>query len=274
MRVLDKLDARIDTARSLLCVGLDSDYARLPAIFLEEELPQFAFNRAIIDQTLEYAAAYKLNSAFYEAQGVVGWRAMQQTMDYLRQEAPDVFTIIDAKRADIGNTSAQYATAFFDVLGADAITLHPYLGGEALRPFLARHDKAAIILCHTSNPGSGELQDVIVEENGERLPMWRKVARQVARRWNQNENCMLVVGATVPEVLRQIRAEVGAMPLLVPGVGAQGGDLQAALDAGLNADRRGVLINASRSIIFADDPRQEARALREQISKVRETHFK
>ena len=266
MNIIDKLNQRIDKTRSLLCVGLDSELSRLPERFHKELSPQFAFNRHIIEQTLEYTAAYKINSAFYEAHGAAGWQAMQDTMDFLRQTAPDVFTIIDAKRADIGNTSAQYAAAFFDQMGADAVTLHPYLGGEALRPFLERADKASIILCRTSNIGSDEMQNLLVEENGERLPMWRKVARQVARNWNANNNCMLVVGATAPEVLREVREEVGEMPLLVPGVGAQGGDLDEVLRCGLNQNKRGLLINASRSIIFAESPKEEAGKLQEAIS--------
>ncbi|MDR0246887.1 MAG: orotidine-5'-phosphate decarboxylase, partial [Burkholderiales bacterium] len=195
MHIIDKLNARITRSHSLLCVGLDSELSRLPERFRKETQPQFAFNRWIIDQTLETAAAYKLNSAFYEAHGTAGWDAMQRTMDYLRDVAPDVFTIIDAKRADIGNTSAQYATAFFDTLGCDAVTLHPWLGGEALQPFLARPDKAAIILCHTSNPGSGELQDLaITGTDGVSLPLWRHLAQRVATKWNAQNNCMLVVG--------------------------------------------------------------------------------
>ncbi|MCL2309932.1 MAG: orotidine-5'-phosphate decarboxylase [Proteobacteria bacterium] len=266
IQVTDKLNARITRSQSLLCVGLDSELSRLPVRFQKEAQPQFAFNRWIIDQTLETTAAYKLNSAFYEAHGATGWKAMQHTMDYLRDVAPDVFTIIDAKRADIGNTSAQYAAAFFDTLGCDAVTLHPWLGGEALQPFLARPDKAAIILCHTSNPGSSELQDLtITGADGVALPLWRHLARRVATKWNAQGNCMLVVGATVPGIIREVRADVGDMVLLVPGIGAQGGDLEAVLRNGLTADRRGLLINASRSILFADDPGKEARALAAEI---------
>ncbi|MDR0588350.1 MAG: orotidine-5'-phosphate decarboxylase [Burkholderiales bacterium] len=267
--ITDKLNARIEKTHSLVCVGLDSDYARLSRAWMDDEMPQFAFNRAIIDQTLDFACAYKINSAFYESRGAEGWEAMRRTMEYLRQLAPDVVTIIDAKRADIGNTSDQYATAFYDALHADAVTLHPWLGGEALRPFLKRSDKAAIILCHTSNAGSGEFQDLMVEDNHERLPMWRKVARNVAQDWNGQNNCWLVVGATVPQVLRDVRGEVGDMPILVPGVGAQGGDLAAVCENGLTLDKKGLMINASRSIIFADHPQQEAAALRDAINRYR-----
>ncbi len=267
MHILDKLNARIDKTHSLLCVGLDSELSRIPGRFQKEASPQLTFNRHIIEQTLEYAAAYKINSAFYEAHGAAGWQAMQETMDFLRERAPDVFTIIDAKRADIGNTSAQYAAAFFDQMGADAVTLHPYLGGEALQPFLARADKASIILCRTSNTGADELQNLAVEDHDEYLPMWRKVARQVAQHWNTNNNCMLVVGATAPEVLRDVREEVGDMPLLVPGVGAQGGNLGEVLRFGLDSKGRGLLINASRSIIFASDSKNEAHKLYEAMKR-------
>lgn len=270
MSIIEKLNRRIDKTDSLLCVGLDSEFSRLPERFKKETDPQFVFNRFIIDQTLEYAAAYKLNTAFYESLGAAGWQTMQKTMDYLHEVGPDVFTIMDAKRADIGNTSAQYAKAFFDVLRCDSITLHPWLGGEALQPFLARADKASIILCHTSNPGAHEVQGLIVkDEKGQELELWRQLARMIARDWNQNNNCMLVVGATVPDVIREARKEVSNMPFLVPGIGAQGGDLAAVMDAGLDANGRGLLINSSRGIIFANDPRKEAQILQQEISDLR-----
>ena len=265
--VIEKLNRRIDQVQSLLCVGLDSDFERLPERFKKESDPQFAFNRFIIDETLPYAAAYKLNTAFYESLGGAGWESMQKTMDFLGKVSPEVFIIMDAKRADIGNTSAQYAKAFFDVLKCDAVTLHPWLGGEALQPFLSRSDKAAIILCHTSNAGAHEMQGLSVKnDKGETLELWRQLARMIARDWNKSGNCMLVVGATVPDVLREVRREVGNMPLLVPGIGAQGGDLKAVLSAGLTADKQGLLINSSRGIIFAENPKKEAENLQQQIS--------
>lgn len=268
--VIEKLNQRIDKTQSLLCVGLDSDLERLPARFKQEADPQYAFNRYIIDETLEYALAYKINTAFYESLGALGWQTMQKTMDYLEEVAPDVFTIMDAKRADIGNTSAQYAKAFFDMLHCDSVTLHPWLGGEAISPFLMRKDKAAIILCHTSNPGAHEVQGLTVKNrSGQTMELWRELTRMVAKEWNQHNNCMLVVGATVPEVIQEVRKEVGDMPLLVPGIGAQGGDLGAVLKAGLTVDKKGLMINASRSIIFADNPRKEAQALYQDIARLR-----
>jgi orotidine-5'-phosphate decarboxylase len=203
--------------------------------------------------------------AFYEARGEEGLTALAQTMAYLRDHHPDILTICDAKRADIGSTNAGYVTAIFDRLGFDAVTLNPYLGREALEPFLARQDKACVILCRTSNPGAGELQDLRI--NGK--PLWQIVAEQVRDHWNARGNCMLVAGATYPDELRHIRATVGEMTLLVPGIGAQGGDVEATVRAGLNASGKGMIINSSRGIIFADDPAESARALRDQINRFR-----
>jgi len=249
---ITKLSARVKTVNSVLCVGLDSDFSRLPQRFQTEKFPQFSFNTWIIDQTYDLAAAYKLNTAFYEARGAVGWQELALTAEYIRRKHPDIFLIADAKRADIGSTNQGYVTAFFDTLGFDAVTLHPYLGQEAVQPFLDRSDKASIILCKTSNPGSDEFQDIQVD--GE--PVWLHVAKQVSDHWNANNNCMLVVGATYPEVLRQVREAVGDMWLLVPGVGEQGGDFQKVLEAGVNSQGDGVLINVSRSIIFSKKPRE------------------
>lgn len=263
--ILAKYEARARSADSLLCVGLDSALERLPERFRNAELPQFAFNRWIIEQTYPYVAAYKPNVAFYEAQGEQGLASLVATARYLQEHHPDILTICDAKRGDIGSTNAGYVTAIFDTLGFDAVTLSPYLGREALAPFLAREDRASIILCRTSNPGAGEFQDLTVGG----APLWRVVAERVSRDWNARGNCMLVAGATYPDELREIRAIVGEMTLLVPGVGAQGGDLDATLRAGLNRASLGLIINSSRGIIFASDPVAEARALRDQINTIR-----
>ncbi len=262
MNVIDKYNARVDAVTSLLCVGLDSDLAQIPAAFQQDNSPQFAFNRWVIDQTYSFTAAYKLNSAFYEARGEQGWHELRLTIDYLRGNYPDVLTICDAKRADIGSTNDAYVTAIFDELGADAITLHPYLGREALKSFLSRADKGVIILCRTSNPGAGELQDLQVDGK----PLWQIVAEKVSRDWNTNNNCMLVVGATYPDEMRQIREAAGDMTFLVPGIGSQGGDVEAVVEAGLNRFGKGLIISASRSIIFADDPAGVAKSLRDQIN--------
>ena len=263
--VIAKYNARVEAINSLLCVGLDSAPDRLPARFQGAEAPQFAFNRWIIEQTHPYVSAYKPNIAFYEAAGDAGLRALRLTLDYLRAEHPAILTICDAKRADIGSTNAGYVAAIFDWLGFDALTLHPYLGQEALGPFLSRADKGCIILCRTSNPGAGELQDLDVGGK----PLWQAVAERVRDEWNILGNCMLVVGATYPDELGRVRALVGDMPLLVPGLGAQGGDVEATVRAGLDSQGRGLILNSARGIIFADDPAQAARELRDAINRWR-----
>ncbi len=265
MNAIDKYDARATKLNSLLCVGLDSDMTRLPQSFRSGETPQLAFNRHIIDATAEHAAAFKFNIAFYEANGASGWTQLAGSLEYLRQHHPDAITICDAKRADIGNTSNAYARSIFQELGFDAVTLNPYLGRDALQPFLDFPDKACIILCRTSNPGSAEIQDLNV--GGQSL--WQLVAEKVARYWNDNRNCMLVVSATNPGEMARIRALTGDMTFLVPGIGAQGGDISAVLAAGLNSAGRGLIINSSRGIIFADDPAAAAADLRAAINEHR-----
>jgi orotidine-5'-phosphate decarboxylase len=263
--ILEKYNRRVERSSSLVCVGLDSEVARIPARFAGEQFPQFAFNRWTIDETAEYAAAFKPNTAFYEARGTQGMDELRMTAEYLRENYPDIVTICDAKRADIGNTNQGYVTSVFDWLGFDAITLHPYLGREALAPFLDRTDKACIILCRTSNPGAGEMQDM---DCGGR-PLWQAVAEKVSGEWNGKGNCMLVVGATYPDEMRRIRAIAPDVTFLVPGVGAQGGDAAAVVAAGLDAEGRGLMINSSRGIIFSDDPALAARTLRDEINTAR-----
>jgi len=259
----EKYTSRARAVDSLVCVGLDSDFEKLPEKFKRLENPQFAFNKWIIDETNEYAAAFKINAVFHEARGIEGARDLKLTMGYIQEHHPDIFTIYDAKRADIGNSNTGYVTSAFDWLGFDAITLHPYLGSEALKPFLERTDKVSIILCRTSNPGAGELQDLVVEGT----PLWEQVAQKVAKTWNANDNCMLVVGATYPEEMQRIRVVAGDMTFLVPGVGAQGGSVPEVLQAGRNSQNQGVIINSSRGIIFADSPRTEAEKLRDEIRR-------
>lgn len=267
-----RLDETIEK-RGVMCVGLDSDVEKLPERFLGAEYPQFEFNRWIINQTHDLVCAYKPNLAFYEANGVNGWRALEITLRYLREEYPEVITIADAKRGDIGSTSEVYARAIFDQLGFDAVTLSPYLGRDTLEPFLRREDKGSIILCKTSNEGGGEVQDLSVVSSqqsvvgvdpGSSLRLWEWVARRVAGEWNGNDNCMLVVGATYPEELKRVRELVGEMPLLVPGVGTQGGSLEEVLKYGINSVGRGVVVNVSRSVIFAEDPRRELKIIKEE----------
>jgi len=257
----DKYNKRAREISSLLCVGLDADFEKIPKRFLKKDMPQFAFNQWIIEETHEYAAAFKINIAFYEARGDQGIKELKETMEYLRVYYPDIFTILDAKRADIGNTNNGYVASIFDWLGFDAVTLHPYLGAEALEPFLNRKDKVCIVLCRTSNPGAGELQDL--EFAGKKL--WQIVAEKVSKDWNKNKNCMLVVGATYPEEMKKIRSLAPDMTFLVPGIGAQGGDLESVMQAGLDRENLGLIINSSRGIIFSENPREEARKLCAQI---------
>lgn len=263
--IIEKYNARVDSANSLLCVGLDSRLDQLPERFRHSSVPQFDFNRWIIEQTHEYVSAYKPNIAFYEARGDQGLRELKQTVTYIRDLEPDILIICDAKRADIDSTNDGYIEALFDWLNVDAVTLNPYLGQEALRPFLAREDKACIILCRTSNPGSGELQDLVVGGK----PLWQIVAERVRDDWNKYGNCMLVAGATYPDELRQIRAITGEMTLLVPGIGMQGGNVEQTVRAGLNASDRGLILNSARAVIFAEDPEQAAYQLRDEINRYR-----
>jgi orotidine-5'-phosphate decarboxylase len=248
---LEKLTARWQQGH-FVCVGLDVDYEQLPAIVkgqrtIEEAI--FIFNRVIIDATANLVCAYKPNSAFYEAYGEGGIRALSRTISYSQENFPHIPVILDAKRADIGSTNTGYVLSAFDQLGVDAITVHPYLGREALAPFLERKDKGIIVLAKTSNFGSGEFQDLLVGEAQE--PLYEVVARNVAQHWNSNGNCGLVVGATYPAELRRVRELVGDMPLLVPGIGAQGGDVAATVAAGQDSRGWGMIISASRSIIYA-----------------------
>ncbi|MDZ4771443.1 MAG: orotidine-5'-phosphate decarboxylase [Chloroflexota bacterium] len=254
-----KYEARVDAIGSRLCVGLDSAIERLPARFLDDPQPQFAFNRWIIECTHPFTSAYKPNMAFYEARGADGWHDLALTLDYLRESHPDIVTICDAKRADIDSTNAGYVAAIYDRLGFDAVTLHPYLGGEALQPFLQRADKASIILCRTSNSGAAELQDLPVGGS----PLWEVIAGRVRDQWNRHNNCMLVIGATVPDDLRRARALCPDMTFLVPGVGAQGGDAETVVRVGSDVRGRGLIVNAGRSVIFSADPEHEARRLRD-----------
>jgi orotidine-5'-phosphate decarboxylase len=246
-----------------VCVGLDPEYDRLPESLkasrsMEDTL--FVFAHDIIDATHDLVCAYKPNIAFYEALGNEGLQALTRTVCYLKEYYPHLPIILDAKRADIGNTNLGYVTAAFNLLGVDAITVHPYLGKEALLPFLARKDKGIIVLAKTSNPGSGEFQDLLVGEARE--PLYQVVARSVAENWNTNGNCGLVVGATYAHELQRVRDIIGDMPLLIPGIGAQGGDVTATVKAGRDSRGWGMIINSSRGIIYASkgpDFAQEAR---------------
>lgn len=266
MAIIAKYNRRVDNVNSLVCVGLDSALAHLPERFQNTSTPQFDFNRWIIEQTHTFVSAYKPNMAFYEARGDQGLRELKLTIDYLCAHHPDILTICDAKRGDNSVSNLGYAAAVFDWLGFDAVTLHAYLGQEALQPFLDRADKACIILCRTSNPGAGELQDLILSDG---RTVWQVVAERVSTIWNAHQNCMLVAGATYPEELKAIREIAGEMTLLVPGIGAQGGSVAEVVPAGLNKAGKGLIINSSRGIIFSDNPAQAARELRDAINQYR-----
>jgi orotidine-5'-phosphate decarboxylase len=246
-----------------VCVGLDPEYSRLPETIkgshsIEDAL--FVFARDIIDVTHDLVCAYKPNIAFYEALGDNGLQALTRTVRYIKECYPPIPVILDAKRADIGNTNLGYVASAFDLLKVDAITVHPYLGKEALTPFLERKDKGIIVLAKTSNPGSGEFQNLLVGEARE--PLYQVIARSVAESWNTHRNCGLVVGATYPAELKRVREIIGDMPLLIPGIGAQGGDVAATVKAGRDSRGWGMIINASRSIIYASEGTDFARAAR------------
>jgi orotidine-5'-phosphate decarboxylase len=275
---LEKLRRRWHDGRTLLCVGLDPELEQLPtAQGADVETALVTFNMAIVDATADLVCAYKPNAAFYERHGAAGWNALAGAIEYVHTRHPDVPVLLDAKRGDMGNTARAYADAIFDTLGADAVTLHPYLGGDALQPFLTRADRGCFILSHTSNPGASEFQDLTLSSaDGNEEPLYLAVARTVAQRWNANGNCGLVVGATYPEQLRAVREAAGDLPLLIPGIGAQGGDLAAVMNVGLDSQGAGLLISASRSVIFASSgadfaeaARREAQRLRDAIEELR-----
>ena len=262
-----------------VCVGLDSEFGKIPAAAhrkgnecaVDVANTMVAFNRAIVEATHDLVCAYKPNIAFFEACGVDGLAALQRTIIEIHAIAPKVPVILDAKRADIGNTNNGYVAGAFKGLEADAITVHPYLGQEALRPFLDQKDKGVIVLCRTSNPGAGEFQDLQVgigrdefhdltrvhaiptsmNEVGYLTSLSNHVAYCVSQQWNANGNCALVVGATYPDELRSIRAIVGDMPILIPGIGKQGGDIEQTVKAGKDRNGTGMIINNSSGIIFA-----------------------
>ena len=228
----------------LLCVGLDPDAAKLPAD-LPHDTRLYAFSRRVIDATADVAAAYKPQIAFYSAQGAE--EELAASIRYIRERAPSALVILDAKRSDIGNTAEAYVREAFDRYGADAVTVNPYMGEDSVRPFLARPQCGAVLLCRTSNPGARDFQDLVIDG----MPLYRRVAARAAACWNEHRNLMLVVGATHPAEMVELRRAHPDIPFLVPGIGAQGGDLDAVLAAGLDAAGAGVLISSSRNIIYA-----------------------
>lgn len=289
-----KLEAR--WARGFfVCVGLDTDYSQIPESIKQQvsefsvdsasgassgelgtirDSSVFLFNKQIVDATADLVCAYKPNAAFYEARGSAGIEDLLSTIKYIKRSHPEIPVILDAKRADIGNTNLGYVKAAFDKMGADAITVHPYLGREALQSFLDRRDKGIIVLAKTSNPGAGEFQDLLVGETGE--PLYKVIARHVAEEWNENGNCALVVGATYPKELADVRQVAGDLPILIPGIGTQGGEVEATVKAGRDSRNMGMIINSSRGIIyasrgadFAEAARAETKRLTDEINRYR-----
>ena len=259
----------------MVCVGLDPEPAKFPAHLQGASDAVFEFCRAIVDATADLVCAYKPQIAHFAA--LRAEDALERLIAHIHARHPDVPVILDAKRGDIGSTAQHYATEAFERYGADAVTLNPYLGRDSIQPFLNRADKGVILLCHTSNPGAADLQDLnVTDEDGNTLPLYQHVAKIIANDWNGNGNCALVTGATWPEQLREVRALVGDMPLLVPGIGAQGGDVEAVVRNGRSADGTGLLISSSRAILYAgngEDFAQAARAatleLRDSINRYR-----
>lgn len=242
---VEKLLAAARRNDSLLCVGLDPEPARLPTELRGEPDAVERFNRAIVEATADLVCAYKPNLAFYEALGSAGWLTLRRTIAAIPADIP---VIGDAKRGDVASTSEAYARALFDELGFDAVTVSPYLGGDALAPFLRRADRGVLVLCKTSNPGSGEFQDLLCRSEWGDLPLWEVVARRVVG-WNERGNCGLVVGATYPEQLGHVRALAPGLPILIPGIGAQAGDLEAAIQHGTDAAGERAIVNVSRGIL-------------------------
>lgn len=256
-----QLDQAVKRNNSLLCVGLDPDPALMPA-----GVSVLDFNKAVIDATSEIVCAYKPNLAFYEAEGARGWETLKLTLDYIPKHIP---VIADAKRGDIGNTAKAYARAIFDELSFGAVTVNPYLGFDAVEPFLSYRDRGVFILCRTSNQGAADFQSLQVVEDGEKQPLYQIVARK-SNEWNKAQNVGLVVGATYPEEMKLLRQTYPDMPFLIPGVGAQGGDIKLAVNYGVNARGAGIIINSSRQILYASRGRGFAQAAAAAALKLRD----
>lgn len=247
MNFNQKLNLITTKNNSLVCVGLDSDPDKIPHHLKKESYSVFEFNKQIIDSTHDLVCAYKPNTAFYEAFGNKGIVELRMTCEYIQQKYPEIPVIIDAKRGDIGNTNEGYAKYIFDYLEADAATVMPYMGIESLAPYFKRVGKGIIIGCHSSNPGAKEFQELLIDGK----PLYQIVAEQIIKLHGDNPNCMIFMGATFPDQIAIIRKIVGDMTMLVPGVGAQEGSLEKTIRAGLNTQKAGLIINSSRSIIFA-----------------------
>lgn len=270
MTFMQALRRRWQQADTLVCVGLDPEPAKFPARFAADPDAVFVFNRDIIDATAEYACAFKPQIAHFAALGAED--ALTRLIAHVHAAHPGIPVILDSKRGDIGSTAQHYVGEAFDRYAADAVTVNPYLGRDSVQPFLDRAERGVVILCRTSNPGAGDLQDLPVDGR----PLYQHVAEKVASQWNGHGNCALVVGATWPEQLREVRAIVGEVPFLVPGVGAQGGDVEAVVSNARTADGTGLVVSSSRAILYASGGEdyaqaaaQAAKSLRDQINRYR-----
>ncbi len=259
-----QLHEQILQKKSFLCVGLDPDLTKIPSHLLETEDPIFEFNKAIIDATHDLTVGYKPNTAFFEAYGIKGWQSLQKTINYINENFPEMFTIADAKRGDIGNTSSMYAKAFFEDLNFDSVTVAPYMGKDSVEPFLAFENKHTIMLALTSNEGAFDFQTLTT--NGTEL---YKQVLETSKTWKNSENLMYVVGATKAEYFADIRKIVPDSFLLVPGIGAQGGSLSEVCKYGMN-DKVGLLVNSARAIIYASKGTDFAEKAREEALKVQQ----
>ena len=266
MNYAHKLAAAWKATNSLVCVGLDPEPKKFPDQFRDAPGGIFEFNKAIIDATRDLACAYKPQFAHYAAHAAEN--QLEHTIDYIKATAPNAIVILDSKRGDIGSTAEQYAQEAFERYGADAVTVNPYLGRDSVEPFLKHADKGVIILCRTSNPGAKDFQDLNV---GPGRKLFQHVADTVAKEWNANGNCMLVVGATYPEELADIRSRVGDLPFLVPGVGAQGGDVAKVMAAGKTQTGTGMVISSSRAILYASSGPDFAEAARKAATELRDS---
>ena len=255
MNFIEKLDSAAKRNQSKLCIGLDVDLSRFPKKFLDTDDPIFYFNQYIIENTSDLVCAYKPNIAFYEAYGIYGMEALIRTIEFIDEES-QVPVILDAKRSDVGHSAAAYAKAIFEIYKADATTVNPYMGHDSVAPFINYRDKGVFVLCLTSNAGFRDFQTAGLKE-----PLYISVAKHV-KEWNHYGNCGVVVGATSPEELKDIQKITGDMPILIPGVGAQGGDLKNSVKYG----GRRAIINSSRNIIYAESPQKAALDLRDQIN--------
>lgn len=272
----EQLILEIKKKESFLCIGLDVDLNKIPKHLLKEEDPIFAFNKAIIDATHHLCVAYKPNTAFYEAYGIKGWEALEKTINYLNKNYPEIFTIADAKRGDIGNTSAMYANAFFEDLAFDSVTVAPYMGKDSIEPFLNFEGKFTILLALTSNEGAFDFQTKTIDG----VELYKKVL-ETSKTWKNAQQLMYVVGATKAEFLKDIRKIIPDSFLLVPGVGAQGGSLIDVCDFGMSDNTIGLLINSSRGIIYASDSfdfdiaaKEKALVLQKEMKSILDQRFK